>query len=105
GRHTVMNLLAAIAVALEFGIAPEKLRDAVRTFTAGKMRGERMEHNGVTIWNDCYNSNPEAARAMLEVLAATPARRRVAVLGEMLELGHSAEDLHRDVGRYAAEQG
>jgi UDP-N-acetylmuramoyl-tripeptide--D-alanyl-D-alanine ligase len=105
GRHGVMNLLAGIAVAQAFEIDPASLREAVRTFSAGKMRGERLEHNGVTIWNDSYNSNPEAARAMLDVLKATPARRRVAVLGEMLELGHSAEDLHRDVGRYVAEQG
>jgi UDP-N-acetylmuramoyl-tripeptide--D-alanyl-D-alanine ligase len=105
GRHAVMNLLAALAVAQIFGIAPERLRDAVRTFTVGKMRGERLEHNGVTIWNDCYNSNPDAARAMLDVLAGTPARHRVAVLGEMLELGHSAEALHRDVGSYVAERG
>jgi UDP-N-acetylmuramoyl-tripeptide--D-alanyl-D-alanine ligase len=105
GQHGVMNLLAGIAVAQAFEIEPARLREAVRTFTVGKMRGERAEHNGVTIWNDCYNSNPEAARAMLDVLAGTPARRRVAVLGEMLELGHTAEDLHRDVGRYVAEQG
>jgi UDP-N-acetylmuramoyl-tripeptide--D-alanyl-D-alanine ligase len=105
GRHGVMNLLAGIAVAQAFEIEPERLREAVRTFSAGKMRGERLEHHGITIWNDCYNSNPEAARAMIDVLAKTPARRRVAVLGEMLELGRSAEDLHRDVGRYVAEQG
>jgi UDP-N-acetylmuramoyl-tripeptide--D-alanyl-D-alanine ligase len=92
-------------VAQAFEIDADRLRDRVRTFSAGKMRGERTEHNGVTIWNDCYNSNPEAARAMLDVLRMTPARRRVAVLGEMLELGHAAEDLHRDVGRYVAEQG
>ncbi len=74
-------------------------------FAPGKMRGERLEHNGIVIWNDCYNSNPEAARAMLDVLRQTPARRRIAVLGEMLELGPSAEPLHRDMGRYAAAQG
>ena len=88
-----------------FEIPPDRLRDAVRTFTIGKMRGERLERNGVVIWNDCYNSNPEAVRAMLDVLRATPARRRIAVLGEMLELGHAAECLHRQVGRCAAESG
>ena len=57
------------------------------------------------ILNDCYNSNPEAVRAMLDVLRETPARRRIAVLGEMLELGRWAEPLHRDVGNYVAERG
>jgi len=105
GRHAVSNLLAAIAVAREFGLAPEKLREPVRTFTVGKMRGERVEHNGIAIWNDCYNSNPEAAESMIGVLSGTPAARRIAVLGEMLELGDAADSLHRRVGRYAAEHG
>jgi UDP-N-acetylmuramoyl-tripeptide--D-alanyl-D-alanine ligase len=105
GRHAVSNLLAAIAVAREFGIAPERLREPVRTFAVGKMRGERVEHNGITIWNDCYNSNPEAVESMIGVLNQTPAARRIAVLGEMLELGAASEALHGHVGRYAAEHG
>jgi len=105
GKHAVMNLLAAIAVAQVLGIAPEKLREPVRTFTLGRMRGERLEHNGIVIWNDCYNSNPEAAQSMLDVLRQTPARRRIAVLGEMLELGKASHQLHRQLGRYAAQQG
>jgi UDP-N-acetylmuramoyl-tripeptide--D-alanyl-D-alanine ligase len=71
----------------------------------GRMRGERSTHRGILILNDCYNSNPDAARAMIDVLRDTPAQRRVAVLGEMLELGRWSEVLHRDVGRYAAECG
>lgn len=105
GRHAVMNLLAAIATAQVFEIAPERLRERVRTFAVGKMRGEKTEHRGITIWNDCYNSNPEAAESMIDVLRAAPARRRIAVLGEMLELGRASEKLHRRVGRYAAEHG
>ena len=105
GRHSVMNLLAAIAVARLFGIPPGRLQEPIRTFTAGKMRGERFEHNGILIWNDSYNSNPEAAAAMIDVLRATPARRRFAVLGEMLELGRESEVLHQRLGRYAVEQG
>src|SRR5688500_3857429 len=68
GRHAVMNLLAAIAVAQVFGIAAERLRDPVRTFAVGRMRGERIEHGGIVVWNDCYNSNPEAAQSMIDVL-------------------------------------
>jgi UDP-N-acetylmuramoyl-tripeptide--D-alanyl-D-alanine ligase len=105
GRHGVSNVLAALAVARALGIAPERLRDAVKTLATGKMRGERFERGGVTVINDCYNANPEAMRSMLELLRGTPARRRIAVLGEMLELGREAGTLHRDIGRFAAEQG
>ena len=105
GRHAVMNLLAAIAVAHVFQIAPDRLRPAVASFAVGNMRGQRTEHRGIVIWNDCYNSNPEAAQSMLDVLRETPAVRRIAVLGEMLELGLAGEELHRQVGRYAAAAG
>jgi UDP-N-acetylmuramoyl-tripeptide--D-alanyl-D-alanine ligase len=105
GRHGVGNVLAAIAVARALGIAPERLQDAVRTLATGKMRGERFERNGITIINDCYNANPEAMRSMLELLRDTPAQRRIAVLGEMLELGREAGTLHRGIGQFAAEQG
>lgn len=105
GRHAVLNLLAAIAVGREFGVPAQAMRDAVASFTVGKMRGERLEHNGILVWNDCYNSNPEAAQSMIDVLSQTPAARRIAVLGEMLELGRASESLHRQVGRYAAGHG
>ena len=63
GRHSVSNLLAALAVSQVFEIPPERLRDAVRTFAPGNMRGEKLDVRGVTVWNDCYNSNPEAAQS------------------------------------------
>ncbi len=105
GRHGLLNTLAGIAVAEAFGIAPERLRDAVRALAPARMRGERFTHAGVTIVNDCYNSNPDAVRAMLDELRGIPARRRVAVLGEMLELGQWTEPLHSDVGRHAVQCG
>src|SRR5258708_1895720 len=105
GRHGVMNALAAIAVAGVYGLPPQRLTGAARSLRTGKMRGERLEIGGITILNDCYNANPEAVRAMLDVLGATPARRRVAVLGEMLELGRTAEPLHREIGTYVAGRG
>lgn len=105
GRHAVLNVLAGIAVARVFGIDASSLREAVGSLEPGRMRGERIQRNGLTIINDCYNSNPEAVRNMLDVLRDTPAQRRIAVLGEMLELGRWAEPLHRDVGSYAARCG
>ncbi|MCC7496284.1 MAG: UDP-N-acetylmuramoyl-tripeptide--D-alanyl-D-alanine ligase [Bryobacterales bacterium] len=105
GIHGVRNILAGIAVARAFGIGLERLVPAAHGLQPGKMRGERLTCNGITVWNDSYNSNPDAARAMLEVLRDTPARRRIAVLGEMLELGRWSEPLHRDVGRFAVECG
>ncbi|HEU0141318.1 MAG TPA: UDP-N-acetylmuramoyl-tripeptide--D-alanyl-D-alanine ligase [Bryobacteraceae bacterium] len=105
GRHAVLNILAGLAVAGVFGIAPERLQDAVRGLRAATMRSERIQKDGITVWNDCYNSNPDAVRAMLDVLKETPASRRIAVLGEMLELGRWSEALHREVGRYVAGSG
>jgi UDP-N-acetylmuramoyl-tripeptide--D-alanyl-D-alanine ligase len=105
GRHGVSNILAGLAVAGIYGIPPERLQEAVRKFLPGKMRGERFHHRGILVYNDCYNSNPDAVRAMLDVLRNTPARQRIAVLGEMLELGRWAEPLHRDAGKYAVQCG
>ena len=105
GRHSILNFLAGIAVAGLFGIRPSELTDVVRDIPPGPMRGERFLHNGILILNDCYNSNPDAARAMIDVLRDTQAKRRIAVLGEMLELGRWSGALHRDVGSYVAAQG
>jgi UDP-N-acetylmuramoyl-tripeptide--D-alanyl-D-alanine ligase len=105
GSHGVRNVLAGLAVAGLFGIELESLRDVVRALAPGKMRGERLRHRGIEIINDSYNSNPDAVKGMLEVLRDIPAGRKVAVLGEMLELGRWSERLHRDIGRYVVECG
>jgi UDP-N-acetylmuramoyl-tripeptide--D-alanyl-D-alanine ligase len=105
GRHSILNFLAGIAVAGLFGIRPSELTEVVRNTPPGPMRGERFLHHGILILNDCYNSNPDAARAMIDVLRDTQAKRRIAVLGEMLELGRWSGALHREVGNYVAAQG
>ena len=101
----VLNLLCGITVAGLYGIRTERLVDAARSFSVSKMRGTKLVRDGMVIYDDCYNANPDAARAMIDVLRDTPARRRVAVLGEMLELGRWAEPLHREVGKYVADSG
>ena len=105
GRHSVLNILAGMAVASLYGIRPAQLTELVKDLAAPSMRGRRVVHDEVLILDDCYNSNPDAARAMIDVLRDTPAKRRIAVLGEMLELGRWSEPLHRDVGSYVAASG
>jgi len=102
GRGGLMAALAALATARALGLDAENLKDALAAIVPPKMRLSRSMHRGVTVWDDCYNSNPEAAVMMLDLLAATPAARRIAVLGEMRELGSFSEELHREVGRHAA---
>ncbi|MGO9240037.1 MAG: UDP-N-acetylmuramoyl-tripeptide--D-alanyl-D-alanine ligase [Bryobacteraceae bacterium] len=102
-RGGLMAALAALATARALGLDVASLKDAVAHLEAPQMRLQWMERGGVVIWDDCYNSNPEAACMMLDLLAVTSAARRIAVLGEMLELGKFSEELHRSVGRHAVQ--
>lgn len=105
GVHGILNILAGLATASVWGIRLAELAEVVSAIEPGRMRGERRVWNGITIFDDCYNSNPEAVRSMIDVLKDEPARRHIAVLGEMLELGHWAGVLHREVGEYVAKAG
>ncbi len=105
GRHSVSNILAGLTVATEFNIPLSDLVLVVAGLAPSRMRGERYAWHGAIILDDSYNSNPDALRSMLDVLREEPARRRIAVLGEMLELGQMAEKLHRELGAYAAHSG
>jgi UDP-N-acetylmuramoyl-tripeptide--D-alanyl-D-alanine ligase len=102
GRHNILNLLAGIAIGREYGIPMDRLAEAAAALPVLKMRGERRVHKGVTIFDDSYNANPDAMRAMIDVLRQAEATRRFAVLGEMRELGSWSRELHSDVGRYVA---
>jgi len=105
GAHNAMNVLAGLAVALEAGVELDAAVAALETLTAGDKRGEVIQIGGATILNDCYNSNPEALRSMIRTLAARPAKRRILVAGEMLEMGEHGPALHTEAGRAAAEAG
>jgi UDP-N-acetylmuramoyl-tripeptide--D-alanyl-D-alanine ligase len=105
--HNLRNLLAAVAAALALGIDHSEIGEGgglhVR-FSA--LRGERLTlPGGVVVINDCYNANPMSMRAAIDDLTSTAPARRVAVLGDMLELGPEAPRLHREIGLYAAERG
>jgi UDP-N-acetylmuramoyl-tripeptide--D-alanyl-D-alanine ligase len=105
GEHNALNALAGLAVALEAGVDLDAAVTALASLTAGDKRGQVMEIGGATLLNDSYNSNPEALRSMIRTLAARPARRRILVAGEMLELGEQGPTLHAVCGRAAAEAG
>lgn len=104
GGHNVYNALAAAAVGLSRGMAPSQVAAALATLAPADKRGQVLEIAGVTIINDCYNSNPKALEALVTTLAAMPATRRIVVAGEMLELGSAAEELHRKSGVHMAEK-
>jgi UDP-N-acetylmuramoyl-tripeptide--D-alanyl-D-alanine ligase len=103
GRHNVLNALAAVAVAVSRGVAPSDAVAALASLSAGDKRGQVIEVAGAKLINDCYNSNPVALENMIAALAQTPAKRRVVIAGEMLELGPQAAELHRKSGLKMAE--
>ena len=104
GRHNVMNVLAAVAVALEAGVRPSDVVGAISSLKPPDKRGQMLEIAGAKIINDSYNCNPRALEAMIDVLASFPAKRRIAVIGEMLELGPTSPDLHRQSGNHIAQR-
>jgi UDP-N-acetylmuramoyl-tripeptide--D-alanyl-D-alanine ligase len=99
----VYNVLAAAAAALEHGIVPSEIAAAMPSLQPADKRGQVLQVGNITVLYDCYNSSPKALMAAVDTLAAMPARRRIVVAGEMLELGSTGEQLHRDCGRYIAE--
>ena len=105
GRHNIWNAMAAIAVGFEAGIPLAECAAAAGRLRPPDKRGEVLLIGGATIINDCYNSNPEALKSMIATLASMPAKRRILVAGEMLELGPGAVGLHRECGKAAAESG
>jgi UDP-N-acetylmuramoyl-tripeptide--D-alanyl-D-alanine ligase len=99
GRHQVANALAVIAVAREWSLDPVAVGRALESLEPGAARMEPRTVRGATLIIDCYNANPDSVRAALETLASWPgSRRRIAVLGDMLELGREAVPLHRETG-------
>ena len=104
GRAQLSNALAAVAVATEFGVDPQAIAERLAAVRPLARRGAVTRlANGARVVDDSYNASPAAVQAMLATLAATPTSgRRLAVLGEMLELGESSRQLHEACGRAAS---
>ncbi len=104
GAHNISNVLAAVAVGLDRGIQLSEILQAVATLRPAEKRGQVVQLGNIKVINDCYNSNPKALEAMVDALATMPAKRRIVVAGEMLELGPAAEQMHRSAGQYIARK-
>jgi UDP-N-acetylmuramoyl-tripeptide--D-alanyl-D-alanine ligase len=104
GTHNVTNALAAAAVGAALNLSGSMIVQGLGRFRPAAMRSQVVIHHGVHIINDCYNANPASMKAALQLLAQwSPARERIAVLGDMLELGSETDRMHREVGRFLAE--
>jgi UDP-N-acetylmuramoyl-tripeptide--D-alanyl-D-alanine ligase len=105
GAHQALNASAAAAAGLAAGVPLDMAAAALATASLSKWRLELRDlTSGATLLNDSFNADPDSARAALDALAAIKGERRIAVLGEMLELGHDSEAEHRAVGDYAASR-
>lgn len=106
GSHMIYPTLMAAAVAEHFGVTAEEFRRGVLHFAPTKMRMNIIQRGeDITILNDTYNANPQSMRAAVEVLSKTHSGRKIAVLGDMFELGTLAPALHAGIGTYLGKAG
>jgi len=105
GRHSVMNALAAVAAALAAGAAPDAVARGLGAFRPVKGRLRRLSGaSGANVIDDSYNANPDSVRAAIDVLAAAPGAKLLA-LGDMGEVGERGAEFHEEAGRYAKQRG
>lgn len=104
GAHMVMNALAATAVGLQLGLTTEQIAAGISCVQAVSGRSRVVQAGEVVLIDDCYNANPVSTKAAIDLLGLALGRK-VAVLGDMFELGEKEKELHAQVGAYAAEHG
>ena len=105
GRHNVSNALAAIAAGMNEGLLYKRSQRGLLSFATTKMRFEVIRRDKITIVNDAYNASPASMRAAIKTSAEIYDTRKIAVLGDMFELGDIAEKAHREIGEYVFENG
>ena len=100
GIHNVYDALAAFAVGYEMRMEPRKIAAGLKSFVPSGMRQRIKKVGGITVIEDCYNASPDSQKAALDVLSSFKSNRRIAVLGDMLELGKYSDVAHENVGKY-----
>ncbi|MBQ2111274.1 MAG: UDP-N-acetylmuramoyl-tripeptide--D-alanyl-D-alanine ligase, partial [Clostridia bacterium] len=100
GEHMVLNAIAAATVALALGLTAEQVRSGIESYSPVGHRGRVEKLAGITLVDDCYNAGPDSMRASIAALRGT---RRIALLGDMLELGEQTSELHESLGEYCAK--
>lgn len=106
GQHNIQNALAAAAIGFVLGVPATAIVEGLARFRPAAMRSQVLFVHGVRLINDCYNANPASMRAAIQLLAQLGAKQRmIAVLGDMLELGSEAKQMHRAVGAFLAGHG
>ena len=104
GRHNVLNALCAMAVGKRLGVADEQIKAGIESFKNVGSRNNIIQTRGMTVIDDCYNANPTSTASALRSLARWEGRR-VAILGDMLDMGERSVALHREIGSLAAALG
>ena len=104
GKHNVLNCMLAIEVANALNVTYEEMIKGLNNLEATSMRLEIIKNDNITIINDCYNASPDSMKSSLDVLASYSNGRKVAILGDMYELGTKTKEAHEEIGFYAKDK-
>ncbi len=102
GRHNISNAMAAVGAGLLFGVPAELIKKGIEESQSVGMRMRTEKKDGITVILDCYNANPDSMRAGISVLKESEGNRKIALLGDMLELGDYSEQAHFEIGQFAS---
>ena len=104
GKHNVLNSMLAISIGLNLGLSFEDMNKGLKNLEATSMRLQVIKMANLTIINDCYNASPDSMKSSLDVLSTYKGGRKVAILGDMYELGVKSKEAHKEVGEYASNK-